>query len=61
MKWNIQASEAINKVPFFVRKRVKARVEEETARSGARIVTIEHVKSCQRRLLKKMENEGLLT
>lgn len=29
MKWNSQASEAINKVPFFVRKRVKGRVEEE--------------------------------
>lgn len=61
MEWTIEATSAIKKAPFFVRKRVKARVEEEAARSGARIVTIEHVKSCQRRLLKKMENEGLLT
>lgn len=57
MQWTREATKAIKKVPFFVRKRVKARVEEEAARSGAGIVTIEHVRSCQRRFLNKMENE----
>ncbi|MBU1209307.1 MAG: PCP reductase family protein [Proteobacteria bacterium] len=35
MKWNAEANEAISKVPFFVRKRVKKRVEEEAARCGS--------------------------
>lgn len=29
MKWTSQAEEAISKVPFFVRRRVRKRVEEE--------------------------------
>jgi len=36
---------------------VKKRVEEEAARSGANEVTIEHVRTCQERFLKRMEDE----
>lgn len=36
MKWNAEANEAISKVPFFVRKRVRRRVEEEAARGALR-------------------------
>jgi dissimilatory sulfite reductase (desulfoviridin) alpha/beta subunit len=57
MNWTDEANEAISKVPFFVRKRVKKRVEEEAGRSGASIVTLEHVKTCQKRFLNQMENE----
>jgi F0F1-type ATP synthase membrane subunit b/b' len=32
MKWTKDAEEALSKVPFFVRKRVRKRVEEEAAR-----------------------------
>jgi dissimilatory sulfite reductase (desulfoviridin) alpha/beta subunit len=57
MKWTEDANEAISKVPFFVRKRVRKRVEEEAVRSGASTVTLEHVKTCQKRFLNQMEEE----
>ena len=57
MKWNREADEAISRVPFFVRKRVKKRVEEEAVRCGADEVTMEHVLTCQKRFLNKMEDE----
>jgi len=44
MDWSKEANEALSRVPFFVRKRVKKRVEEEAARCGACEVTIEHVR-----------------
>jgi dissimilatory sulfite reductase (desulfoviridin) alpha/beta subunit len=57
MNWTDEANEAISKVPFFVRKRVKKRVEEEAARSGSLLVTLEHLKTCQKRFLNQMEDE----
>ena len=57
MKWTKEAEEAVSKVPFFVRKRVKKRVEEEAARLGAGEVTLEHVKTSQQRFLNRMEEE----
>ena len=57
MKWTKEAEEAVSKVPFFVRKRVKKRVEEEAASTGAGEVSLEHVKTCQRRFLNRMEEE----
>jgi dissimilatory sulfite reductase (desulfoviridin) alpha/beta subunit len=57
MQWSKEAAEAISKVPFFVRKCVKKRVEEEALRCGAEEVRPEHVRSCQRRFLESMEDE----
>jgi len=57
MEWKKEAEEAVARVPFFVRKRVKKRVEEEAARSGAREVTLQHVRTCQERFLNRMEEE----
>lgn len=57
MEWSREAIEAINKVPFFVRRKVKAKVEKEASRNGAKVVTIEHVRACKRRFLNKMEDE----
>ena len=57
MKWTREAEEAVAKVPFFVRKRVRKRVEEEAARVGGGEVTLEHVKTCQQRFLSRMEEE----
>jgi hypothetical protein len=48
MKWAKEAEAAVSKVPFFVRKRVKRRVEEETIRRGAKEVRLEHVQTCQK-------------
>ncbi len=57
MRWTDEANEAVSKVPFFVRKRVRKRVEEEAARCGAPEVRLEHVRTCQKRFLNRMEDE----
>ena len=57
MNWSKEAEAAISRVPFFVRKRVKKRVEEEAARCHAGEVRMEHVETCQRRFLNNMEQE----
>ncbi len=57
MKWTQEANEAISKVPFFVRKRVKKQVEQEAGRCGAGEVRLEHVKTCQRRFLTQIEDQ----
>jgi dissimilatory sulfite reductase (desulfoviridin) alpha/beta subunit len=57
MQWNKNAEEALSRVPFFVRKRVEKRVEEEAARLKTDAVTLEHVRTCQMRFLNKMEDE----
>ena len=56
-KWNSDAEQAISRIPFFVRKKVKKRVEEEAARCGARVVSMEHVDACRKKFLNQMEKE----
>jgi len=48
MKWTSEAESAIKKVPFFVRKRVKVRVEKEAYDAGKAMITLaeEIVQSC---------------
>ena len=57
MKWTSEAEGAVSKVPFFIRKRVKKRVEEEAERCGSPVVTIDHVRTCQQRFLQNMDQE----
>jgi anaerobic sulfite reductase subunit C len=57
MKWSKEAEEAVSRVPLFVRKRVKRRVEEEATRCKASEVTLQHVLTCQQRFLNRMEED----
>ncbi|MGW8321364.1 MAG: 4Fe-4S binding protein [Thermodesulfobacteriota bacterium] len=57
MRWTPEAEEAVERVPFFVRKRVRKRVEEEAIRSGAKTVRREHVQRCKERYLNRMEDD----
>ncbi len=57
MRWSKNAEEAISKVPFFVRRRVRRKVEEEADRQRAAEVTLDHVRTCQQKFLKNMEDE----
>jgi len=57
LEWSKEAKEALKRVPFFVRKRVKSKVEEEALRLGDDLVTLEHVNSCKKRFLRRMEEE----
>lgn len=57
MKWAPEAEQAIQKVPFFIRKRVRARVEQEAKDAGKSIISISEVKSTQKRFLNRMASE----
>jgi anaerobic sulfite reductase subunit C len=57
MKWTDQAEAAVRKVPFFVRKKVRTRVEKDATDAGKTSVTLSDVKATQARYLKKMSTE----
>jgi len=57
MKWTTEAEEAVKRVPFFVRKRVRSRVEKEAIESGRKVVSLADVKATQSRYLSGMESE----
>ena len=57
MEWTEEAKEAVSKVPIFVRKRVKRKVEGEAVQAGANIVTTKHVRFAQNKFLNRMEDE----
>lgn len=57
MQWTEEAEAAIKKVPFFVRKRVRTRVEEEAQQAGKTRVSLSDVRFTQKRYLAKMSDE----
>jgi dissimilatory sulfite reductase (desulfoviridin) alpha/beta subunit len=57
MQWTAEAEAAIKKVPFFVRKRVRARVEDEAQQAGKKKVSLADVRLTQKRYLAKMSDE----
>jgi len=57
MEWTKDADESIQKVPFFVRKRVKARVEKEAKNAGKKVVSLADVKATQARYMSGMASE----
>jgi anaerobic sulfite reductase subunit C len=57
MKWSDDAERMLSKVPFFVRRRVRERVEEEAARCRAREITPALMDRCKKKFLNHMEEE----
>jgi len=57
MKWSEEAEAEIKKVPFFVRKKVRARVEKEANESGKTQVSIDEVRATQTNFISKMGSE----
>lgn len=57
MKWSREAEQAVARAPFFVRKKVRKKVEEEAQLAGAVEVTLEHVHSSRRKFLSGMAEE----
>jgi dissimilatory sulfite reductase (desulfoviridin) alpha/beta subunit len=57
MNWSPEADDALKKVPFFVRKKVRARVERDAREAGKQVVTLADVKATQARYLKNMSSE----
>lgn len=57
MNWTAEAEAAIKKVPFFVRKKVRARVEKEASDAGRTVVSLAEVKRTRERFLSNMASE----
>ncbi|MCK8603883.1 4Fe-4S binding protein [Desulfoferrobacter suflitae] len=57
MEWGKEAKQALLRVPFFVRNRVRKRVEEEAISQGATSVELRHVGSCRQKFLTDMESD----
>ncbi|MFP4454015.1 MAG: 4Fe-4S dicluster domain-containing protein [Desulfobacterales bacterium] len=57
IQWDDEAREAVKKVPFFVRKRVKNRVESYVAGAGRSRVTLDDVHAVKKQYLENMEEE----
>jgi len=57
MEWTPEAEAAVKKVPFFVRKKVRRRVESEASEAGKTIVGLADVNATQKRYLSKMASE----
>ena len=57
MQWSQGAEEAIKRVPFFVRGKVRARVEKEARSHNRRQVTLAEVEATQKRYLSGMASE----
>jgi dissimilatory sulfite reductase (desulfoviridin) alpha/beta subunit len=58
MTWDSEAEKTLSRVPFFVRKRVRKKVEEEVAAAGRSRVTLADLEDSKRRHLKKL-GEGV--
>jgi dissimilatory sulfite reductase (desulfoviridin) alpha/beta subunit len=57
MEWTPEAEAALKRVPFFVRKRVRTRVEKEAQDAGKKRVDLADVKATQSRYLAGMQDE----
>lgn len=57
MKWTTEAEEEIRKVPFFVRKKVRQRVEKEAEEAGNRIVDLAFLNASRQRFISGMASE----
>jgi dissimilatory sulfite reductase (desulfoviridin) alpha/beta subunit len=57
MKWTTEAEVAVKKVPFFVRKKVRSRIENEAAQAGKKAVSLADVNATQARFLSNMSSE----
>ncbi len=57
MEWTSDAEALLSKVPFFVRKRVRKKVEAEARRQGLSAVTKPLVVTLQKKFMASMEDE----
>lgn len=57
MEWSHEAEEAVKRVPFFVRKRVRKRVEDEARQAGKTRISLGDVRLTQKRYLTNMAEE----
>lgn len=57
IQWNQEAEDALKKVPFFVRKKVRTRVEKEARLAGRETVTLAIMNRARKKFLDNMSSE----
>ncbi len=57
MKWTSEAKNALSRIPFFVRKRVRRYVEKEAAHTGTKLIDMAFMKECQGKFLNQGRQE----
>ncbi len=57
MRWSKDAMKEMERVPFFLRKMVKGKVEEFARRQGSQLVIPDHLEACRRRFMENQEPE----
>ena len=57
MRWSEAALKEMERVPFFIRKMVKKRVEEFARQQGSQFVVPGHLEACRRRFMKNQAQE----
>ena len=57
MRWSNHALKEMERVPFFIRKMVKKRVEELARQQGSELVVPDHLEACRQRFMKGQEQE----
>jgi dissimilatory sulfite reductase (desulfoviridin) alpha/beta subunit len=57
MKWSPEAEALLRDVPFFVRKKVRSRVEDDVRRAGRNDVSVTDVHDSRKRFLENMSSE----
>ena len=57
MDWTDKSKKELSRVPFFVRKKVKKKVEEYACEKGAEIIEPAHLHEARKNFLNKMEDE----
>ncbi len=57
MKWSDEAEEALKKVPFFVRSKVRKAIEKQAADQNKSRVTLDDVMAAKKRFLNKMAED----
>jgi len=57
MRWEADAEAAIQKVPFFVRKKVRRKVEDQVREKGRTTVALADVMAAKQRFLNRMDQE----
>jgi len=57
MEWKKDAENEVRNIPFFVRKKVRTRIEAQVSAAGKHIVTLADVRTAQKRYLERMGEE----
>ncbi len=57
MKWSKEAEKTMERVPFFIRKMVRKKVEAYARQQGVQLIKNEHIEACRQKFMKSMDKE----